>query len=131
MRLGYSPHVAWRQLGKEFVILDLKARRVFGINEAGARVWVALDASHASEDTSHECALGATPAEVPAPVQAFIADLAQHGLLEPIEESRPHTGAPAPSLAGLEAPRITWSEPIATAVQQSFPFQFGNPQCHV
>jgi hypothetical protein len=64
-------HVAWRRIGRETVVLDLKNKRVYAFNEAGGDVWHTL----APEGS----AVAATGTET----AAFLAELATHGVIEP------------------------------------------------
>lgn len=38
----HAEHVAWRRVGRETVILDLKSSEYFSLNETGALVWEKL-----------------------------------------------------------------------------------------
>ena len=41
-----NPNVAFRDLGREAVIVDLAAGTYFGLNEVGTRVWQLVDEGH-------------------------------------------------------------------------------------
>jgi len=42
MRVSVSPHVLVRQVEGELVLLNLKTKRYFGLDEVGTRVWALL-----------------------------------------------------------------------------------------
>lgn len=94
-------HVAWRRIGAETVVLDLKSKRVFALNEPGSEIWHAL----APEGS----AIAATSDEA----GAFLAALAGHGL---VEEAAPAGTAPpsGPVPCGGDPPRIIWQDDIRT-----------------
>lgn len=103
--MGYrrAPHVAWRKVGEETVLLDLHRNRIFGLNAPGGAVWSALDESGDALAAMHGAA-GET-------ARAFLAELAAAGLVE--EAASPHpaaTAAPQPALPAHDRPAIVWQE---------------------
>lgn len=42
MILKHAGHVAWRQVGEEFIVLDLKQRRMLGLSPGAAVLWQAF-----------------------------------------------------------------------------------------
>lgn len=104
-----SDRVSWRRLGDETVVLDLRRRRVFGLNAAGSDVWHALH-GNADPETLRELAGGERET-----LEAFLAELAENGLVtgnapDPSSRPRPHPGP---------APRICWQEPLREFAQLS------------
>lgn len=113
------------------MILDLRDRCVYGLNATAAALWCGLERGitldHVAESWGRS---GAERERLAGDLRAFAAELERCGLIEVGGEGEP-AGAEIAPPAALEAPRIMWSEPVSTTVQQSFPFQIGNPQCQV
>ena len=102
-RFRRANHVAWRRIGGETVVLDLKAHRAFGLNEPGGAVWEAI------VDLPDGAAEAIAPSE-PA-VQAFLAELAGLGLVEAAPEGT-HASVSTPTLALAGSPKVAWSDEI-------------------
>lgn len=109
-----ATHLAWRSIGDEVVLLDLRRHVVYGLSAGAASVldWLA------------------EPRRVPpgGPLGSFVEQLAANGLLEAgvANDSEP----PAPAAPDA---RVLWQEPLATFAlqcQPSFPQSVcGNPGC--
>ena len=103
-----APHVAWRRIGEETVVLDLKEHRLVALNPVGGRLWHHLDAPRGVEQ------LGG-----PAGIGAFLEELAEMGLLERTE-CGPSPANDDSADGGAEpdgVPAILWQEPIQNAAQ--------------
>lgn len=78
-----AEHVAWRRIAGETVLVDLKAKQIFGLNESGGKVWHALPA--------HDALSTALPVEEGLPsVAAFLGHLRDLGLVVADEGSGSH-----------------------------------------
>jgi hypothetical protein len=95
-------HVAWRTVGRDTVVLDLKAKRVYAFNEPGGALWQGL------------VERGAVTAGSAAGAAAFLAELVRIGIVVPAEETVTGSGTPAEALlaAHAEPPRVTWNDDI-------------------
>jgi hypothetical protein len=89
-------HVAWRKVGEETVLVDLRTNRIFGLNEAGGALWACLDESGV--------AWSSLESEHSQMAQAFLAQLAAEGLVD--EE--------APPVVPSSPPAIAWQESLET-----------------
>jgi len=104
-RLRRAPHVAWRRIGDETVVLDLKAKRAYGLNGPGGTLWQALVGFPDGGLTAR--AFSPSDPET----RAFLAELAGLGLVE--EEAVGSPDPPTPLSGGSSgAPRVTWSDEI-------------------
>jgi len=102
-RFRRASHVAWRKIGNETVVLDLRAKRAFGLNEAGGALW------HALVELPEGAGVALASSERDA--QAFLAELASLGLIEAVSDGMP--GSSTPLLAGFRcSPKVTWSDEI-------------------
>lgn len=92
-------HVAWRRIGRETVVLDLKSKRVYALNEVGGEVWDAM--------VTEGCLVAATTGET----AAFLAELAAHGVVEPAPAAGGvvEVGGARP---GGEPPRVIWRDDV-------------------
>lgn len=95
-------HVAWRRLGPETVVLDLRSKRVYALNESGGALWHAL--------VDHGAAVAARrPGE-----EEFLAELVRLGIAaaaEPAAEAG-ETARYAVSAVHAEPPRVIWQDDI-------------------
>lgn len=123
-----SGHLAWRQVGDEMVVVDLRDRRIHGLNLLGGRLWELLEKqpdvdalvdtlssgrqTMLDEDVKLE--IGANV------VVAFLEELVDAGLVE-------RDGRPATALGRLSSqstrreqggPALLWTEDLAKAVSQ-------------
>lgn len=124
-------HLAWRKVVDETVVVDLRRGRVFSLNDAGAWVLSGFARGRAVEEIAATLAKSGDEERIKE-TEAFVAELAGHGLLEGcsevsdsgeriVEESCPAFDA---------APRILWHEKLQTVTHQaSPPLEIGNPAC--
>ena len=79
--------IPWRRLEEEAVVLDVKKGVLYPLNAVGARVWDLCDGDRSTEAIAETIVaeFDADPDAIRRDVHAFIADLAQAGLvtLEP------------------------------------------------
>ena len=101
-RFRRASHVAWRTIGSETVVLDLKGKRAFGLNEPGGALWHAL-----AELPEGGGALTSSEPEV----QSFLAELASLGLIEEMSNGISCLATPLPARF-RGSPKVTWSSEI-------------------
>jgi len=91
------PHVAWREIGGEVFVVDLRAQQIFGLNDSGGEAWRALDD-------------GGDPGEA---AGDFCRRLLELGLVE--GEAPPEAAtevAPEARVEGWAPPQVVWQEPL-------------------
>ena len=123
MRLRRVDHLAWRTILDETLVLDLRRRMAFGLNEAGSRLLSWLERVRAVDGRFDRL-----PAELRDGVGAFLRRLEEERLVDvnPGDGSQEEGDPPALE----EIPRILWSEPLPRLAQQlSPPMEIGNVQC--
>ncbi len=101
-RFRRASHVAWRRIGSETIVLDLKGKRAFGLNEPAGALW------HALAELAD--GVGATAPNDP-DAGAFLAQLVSFGLAEAVSDGVRSATVPLPG-PGEGPPRITWSGDI-------------------
>ena len=128
-RLIRAAHLAHRRVADEWVVLDLRAQRVYGLNSAGGGVLAALARPATFEDLARAC--GATSAEARRDLAAFVGDLAASGLVLATEDAALAREAPAGGDLAWIAPRVLWAEDAPRSTNQVSPPQaITNPQCN-
>src|SRR4051812_30193920 len=50
MSFRRASHVAWRKIGDETVLIDLKTKKLYGLNPSGGFFWHALDGIKSPEE---------------------------------------------------------------------------------
>jgi hypothetical protein len=121
MALRRSPHVAWRTIADETVLIHLKKKWIFVLNTSGGFIWNNLDGN--KEESDILALIPNIPVEdenrgVADMLGDFLNDLEQAGL---VESSLPHTKETSTSetpgdcvfdwRAGVFAPpRVVWQE---------------------
>ncbi|MEM8962599.1 MAG: PqqD family protein [Acidobacteriota bacterium] len=110
MRPRRGTHTAWRQIGDDTVVLDLRGKRMFGLNASAGAIWHALDnveSIDALADVFGDLDRSA--------IEAFVDQLGEHGLLAEgpvaVQDDLPFSEPVAP-LVDLTPPAIIWSEAI-------------------
>jgi len=102
-------HLSWRAIGEQTVIVDAKGKRLYGLNEAGGRVWHALDGEAGASELAAR--LSADTGMHAEDVARFLAELRANGLVEAAKDERQSSPEPPPS---PEAPCVLWQEEIQT-----------------
>lgn len=107
MSLQLAGHVAWRELAGETFVIDLEARRMFGLNGAGGRVWRAISESR---DPS-----SVVDASVAGSVGGFVSELLDLGLVVDGDSASP-LSLPGEVFDGGDAvadpPQVVWQEEL-------------------
>lgn len=123
-----ASHTAWRSLGEETVVLDLRSKHFYGLNAMGGFLWHHLqgaldevDLAGRLEEADHGLSLEA--------IHDFLEELRGLDLVEPAGEKNPDdedkpVTPPLPLGPEAEPPRILWSEEIR-AIGQSCAFVSG------
>ena len=123
MRLRRVDHLAWRTILDETLVLDLRRRMAFGLNEAGSRLLSWLERVRAVDRTFDRL-----PEELRDGVGAFLRRLEEERLVDVTPGDGSQEEGDPPVLE--EIPRILWSEPLPRLAQQlSPPMEIGNVQC--
>ncbi len=102
MGVRLSDQVAWREIDGETYVVDLRAKKIYGLNPPGGRIW-------------HELAKG-SDGEGLEGASTFLAELETAGL---ITSDATHACSPTGSAlsADFVPPRVVWQEQL-----QSFGF---------
>ncbi len=80
-----APHIAWRRVEKEVVVLDLDSSVYYSFNEVGAELWAQLAEGAPLEDAVARVAeeFDAEPATVEQDAAEFLKALRAEKFLEP------------------------------------------------
>ncbi|MFV2072116.1 MAG: PqqD family protein [Thermoanaerobaculales bacterium] len=103
MKVRRTEEVAWRWIDREMVVVHLTRHRMYALDEAGGRIWEAMEAP-LEEDRLVE--LLGDPSTA-----AFLADLAAEGLVES-DGPLPACSALSPAADIPAPPRIEWREEV-------------------
>jgi len=128
-----ADHVAWRALGEETVVVDLRSNRMYGLNETGGLVWEALEEN--DEPVALAASLGLSGRELEQAqmlIERFLAELHSADLVEPIatSESTSRHSAPVERVDGpFVPPALVFSEEIRNFGQSTSQICFGDPSC--
>ena len=126
-------HLAWRALGEETLVVDLRANRMFGLNETGGLVWQALEES--GEPAYLAASLGLSGGEIERAlmlIEAFLAELHSADLVEATATSEPpsrHSVQIQVVDGTFVPPAIVFREEIRNFGQSTSQICFGDPSC--
>lgn len=119
MGLSRAPHVAWRRVGDETVLIHLKEKRIYVLNPSGGFFWHRLDGARDAEQILKDVSLDAPlPETAPDNLDTFLNALSEAGLVvldaESREMSRAETGKeseeyPSPVFV---PPELVWEEQL-------------------
>ena len=98
------PHLAWRRVVDEYMVLQLDSRMVYGVNESCALLLERLAEPRALVDLAAEGDESS--------FTAALATLIEARLLEETSGEDARTGAAETPSPLPELPRIVWSEPL-------------------
>ena len=73
-------------LGDELILLDPERGEMFGLNECGRRVWLALDQTRGGVVSMIAADFGIEPARAGADVESFLSELEHAGLVRRVDE---------------------------------------------
>ncbi len=121
MRTVHAPHVAWRKIGEEFVILDLAKKEMLGLNSPAGIIW-----SMFHEPCEIESFLVFINEPLRKATRHFFDNLIQRGLL--IETDKQAILGPYPTI--IEEPEITWQETMQQVAGTCASLPAQNPLCN-
>jgi hypothetical protein len=107
-----SAQTAWRRIGNETIVVNLRTRRMVSLNAPGGAIWeclgVEVDLMALARAVAPDC-----PAAVPI-IEEFMASLAREGLVDGAngEDACHRHGYGGAVPPGLVVPRITWNEEL-------------------
>lgn len=102
--------LAWRRIGDEAVIVDLRSNRAVGISAPGAAVWHALDQQRSLAELVDAAGL---PPERSADVQRFLTSLVELGLVATEGEDRVIAAFSGPEVEQATArTTVLWCEQL-------------------
>lgn len=99
-------HVAWRCLGEETVLVDLRANTIVALNASGGLIWAAL-----SEPLGVDALVELTGSEAGA-VACFLGDMVRRGLLTPVAGRGVSASAASGLGPGSGPPAVIWTEEL-------------------
>ena len=126
-----SADLAWRNLGDETIVLDIRGNRVVSLNPAAGRVWQAIAQEGTSQDIADRVACGSSRLDRGV-LRHFLHELRSHRLVEAVGPSSVAEDAdPLETDANdTDSPAVLWAEDLQrfagcgkTAVD------FGIPDC--
>ncbi len=139
-----AAHLAVRAIGVETIVLDPRRNRVYGLDVTGGHVLELLRNPMAPAELATRLAPSGTDPELAAALAAFLAQIADQGLIEPCAAS-PAAAAPAepltppaadkptpgaPPATSIVPPHLLWQEDLPSVTHQvSPPHLITNPQC--
>jgi coenzyme PQQ synthesis protein D (PqqD) len=85
-RVKPAPHVLFRLLGDEAVLVNLQTEKYLGLNPVGARIWTAITDAPSIEHACGELIreYDVEPAELRRDLAAFVEQLAANQLIEAV-----------------------------------------------
>lgn len=100
----HAPHLAWRAVAGEVVVVDLQSNLMVALNGAGGVLWEAFQRPRQLEDLIAATDLARQVLE------EFLADLWERGLVV----AAPGSTEPLPAISVplAEPPRVLWSEQL-------------------
>jgi hypothetical protein len=116
MKVSRAEGLAWRNVDGETVVIHLRRRWIFGLDDAGGELWAALSEPRSLEEL--RSMVGESPTVIDA-VDRFVADLAGEGLVT--SEAELAANGDDAEVVELHPPRILWREELR---------QFAG-QCHL
>ena len=133
MRYRRARKTAWRTIADETVLLDLERKRMYGLNPAAARIWLALESAGDTCELLEMTVGEAEPSFGEEDVATFLDQLVSFGL---IEDRRQDAGEPAPDAAplpieseALKPPKVVWQEDVEQIAGTCAMFPSQSPIC--
>ena len=113
MGVRLADHVAWREIDGETFVIDLRSRKMYGLNASGGQAWRGLEHGQQVDSIvqellpsgSADCAVGVSHA-----VESFFGELQQLGLVTSEQSLRPDQDTP--SVDGFVPPQVVWQEEL-------------------
>ena len=106
MTVQLAGHVAWRELAGETFVVDLKQRRMYGLNRAGSEVWKAICEERDPGNGQSGAGVGV--------VRRFLGELFELGLVN-VSGSETKTAGEegtVPEVDESSVPRVVWREDL-------------------
>jgi len=125
-------HLALRRVADETVVMDLRRRVIFGVNDAAAWLLSNLDHPRTTDRLARRLQIvGADPRTALAQLEGFLAELVAHGLLEASPDPTGDEPEPPPPLVSSAAPAVLWREQLELVTHAPSPSnRIGiDPQC--
>jgi len=97
-------HLAWRTIGDETVVLDVRRGLVFGLDQPGGEIWHRLDGNSSPAELT----------EKPDGLDHFLHELGRRGLLEALPPEPPTDSSPPVG----SLPRVLWQDRLHDVCQQ-------------
>ena len=133
MKYRRARQTAWRTIADETVLLDLERKRMYGLNPAAARIWLALEAAENAGELLQMTVGEAKPSFGEDDVTAFLDQLASLKLIEalPRDAAEPVLDAePLPvESEDLEPPKVLWQEEVEQIAGTCAMFPSTSPIC--
>jgi hypothetical protein len=130
MAARVAGHVAWRDIDGETFVIDLKSKRMYGLNPLGGQVWRTLAMGGDPSGFASEVTPGPVSDEyATAALEGFLAELEELGLIARDESTRPASNVEPRPDTGFVPPQVVWQEELR-AFGFSCAFLEGqNPAC--
>ena len=123
-------NTAWRAIADETIVLDLAAKRMYGLNPTGGFIWQTLETMPDLADLRRALGAGSGGSRLAAAdLDRFLEELLAAGLIEPGEPEKPAPVAIEPP-ADAAPPRIAWQETIEQVAMSCAFFPAQNPLCN-
>jgi len=95
---------AWRELGDELVVINLKNNVMYALNASARELWRTLEQPHTASSF--------VEGEAQPTVEGFLAELSAEGLLDISEDETPGDTLVQGGLPMPAPPKILWREPM-------------------
>jgi hypothetical protein len=123
MRIEQAEGIAWRRIGSETFVVDLRAKVMYGLNATGGALWQAIVDGEDLDVAIRRLAM-ADGAQLPekavaAAVATFTAELVELGLAQIDVRTERAAAQPIEEIEGFEAPQIMWCEEMVAYAQQN------------
>ena len=112
-----AKHVAWRKVGEDTILIHLRRKKMFGLNETGGFLWHLLDGSRSSADLRELTGTKNSEPHLEDTIQSFLRQLEGLDLVEVADEVLGPSPLPPRPKAGSGAPEILWQEELLKTAQ--------------
>lgn len=116
MKLRRAEHIAWRQIDNEWILVDLAAKEMFGLDGAAAALWLAFESPQDTATLLASVASASQDAVEVEQLEAFVQQLVDAHLLVAFDKPVPVGDALEPLDLRLSSPpQILWREEVRQA----------------